>query len=271
MRHTAFRLPMSVRAFASGLKEKCMSDATIGLMVLAIVFGGALAGMFLAAALPEPHLTNASKDTVRVGIGLVLTITALVLSLLIASAKSYFDAQNTELTDMSARVVVLDRVLAHYGPEAKDARDELRDATTRLLDRMWSKNRNLMEPSSAVSEGLYDQLQELSPRSDAQRSMQAQAASMALALAETRWLMYEQSEASVSKPLLVVMVFWLTVAFMSFGLFAPRNWTVVVGLFLCALAVSGAIFMILEMYSPFTGLIHISDVSVRSALAHLGQ
>ena len=248
-----------------------MSDATISLMVLAIVFGGALVGMLLGSALPEPHLVDASKETVRVGIGLVLTITALVLSLLIASAKSYFDAQSTELTEMSAKLVVLDRILSHYGPETKDAREELRNIATRVLDRMWSENRNLLDPSAAGGEGLYDKLQDLSPHTDAQRSMQAQALSMALALGQTRWLMYEQSAAAVSKPLLVVMVSWLTVVFMSFGLFAPRNLTVVVGLFLCALAASGAVFMILEMYSPFTGLVHISDVPVRSALAHLGQ
>ena len=247
-----------------------MSNGTIGLVVLAIVFGGALVGMLLGTVLPEPHRVDASKETVRVGIGLVLTITALVLSLLIASAKSYFDAQSTELTDMSARIVLLDRILAHYGPETNDARGQLRNAATRVLDGMWSQNRNLVDPSSG-DEGLYDKLQELSPRNDAQRSMQAQAVSMVLAIGQTHWLMYEQSAAGVSKPLLVVMVFWLIVVFMSFGLFAPRNPTVVVGLFLCALAASGAVFLILEMYSPFTGLVHISDVPLRAALAHLGQ
>jgi len=101
--------------------------------------------------------------------------------------------------------------------------------------------------------------------------MQSQALSIVLALEQTRWLMYEQGAAGVSRPLLVVMVFWLTIVFISFGLFAPRNLTVVIGFFLCALAVSGAVFMILEMYSPFSGLIRISSAPVRAALAHLGQ
>jgi hypothetical protein len=245
-----------------------VSNQSISLMVLALVFGGALLGMLLRAILPQHHVSDASKDTVRVGIGLVLTITALVLSLLIATAKSYFDAQSAELTEMSAKIIVLDRILAHYGPETKEARDALRGGVAFQLDHMWSKDRS---PKGTGGEILYDKIQDLSPRNDAQRSMQAQALSVLLAVGETRWLMYEQSEAGVSRPVLAVMIFWLTIVFISFGLFAPRNLTVVVGLFLCALAVSGAVFIILEMYSPFTGLIHIPNDTLRAAFAHLGQ
>jgi hypothetical protein len=248
-----------------------MSNAAVSVIVLLIVFGGALLGMFLRAALPEPHVGSDSKDTVRVGIGLVLTITAMVLSLLIASAKSYFDAQNTELTDMAAKAVLLDRILAHYGPQADEARSELRDVVVRVLDRMWSKEGAAVAPGSGANEALYDKLQGLSPQNDAQRSMQAQALNVAIALGQTRWLMYEQSAAGVAWPLLALMVFWLTIAFTSFGLFSPRNLTVTAGLFLCALAASGAVFMILELYSPFTGLVHISDAPLRAALAHLGR
>ena len=248
-----------------------MSNATSSVIILLTVFGGALLGMFLRAVLPQDHLSGDAKDTVRVGIGLVLTITALVLSLLIASAKSYFDAQSTELTNMAANAVVLDRILAHYGPPANEARGELRDLVVRVLEQMWSKEGGAMVPGSDVKEALYDKLQGLSPQNDAQRSMQAQALSTALALGQTRWLMYEQSAAGISTPLLLVMVFWLTIAFTSFGLFSPRNLTVAIGLFLCALAASGAVLMILEMYSPFTGLIHISDAPLRAALAQLGR
>jgi hypothetical protein len=72
-------------------------------------------------------------------------------------------------------------------------------------------------------------------------------------------------------PFLVVMVFWLAVIFASFGLFAPRNATVIATLFVCALSVSGAIFLILELDSPFSGLLQISDAPLRNAIAHLGQ
>jgi hypothetical protein len=248
-----------------------MSSVTISLIVLVFVFGGALVGMFLRTALPQHHLSDASKDIVRVGIGLVVTLTALVLSLLIASAKAYYDAQRHELTAMSAKIVLLDRVLAHYGPETREARDLLRADVVLLLNQMWSKNRSSLQPASPAHEVLYDKIQELSPRNDAQRSIQAQALAIALALGETRWLMYEQSATAVSRPLVVVLVFWLTVIFISFGLFAPNNLTVVTTLLISALAVSGAVLLILEMYSPYAGLIQISSAPLRAALAHLGQ
>jgi hypothetical protein len=157
-----------------------MSHSTTSLIVLAIVFGGAVVGVFLRSVLPQPHLDDASKDTVKIGIGLVLTITAVVLSLLIASAKSYFDAQSNELTETFSRVVVLDRVLAHCGPETRKARVMLHAVTVRMLDRAWSRNRSSEEPSSASGESLYDLIQEFSPGNGAQRSMQAQALGIAL-------------------------------------------------------------------------------------------
>jgi hypothetical protein len=139
---------------------------------------------------------------------------------------------------------------------------------------MWPKERtglSQLEPSSTGSEVLYDKIQALSPKDDAQRSIQSQALSIAISLGQIRWLMYEQRVNSVSVPLLIVLVFWLTALFISFGLFAPRNATVVVTLLVSALSVSGAIFLILEMYTPYAGLIRISDIPLRTALSNLGQ
>ena len=118
---------------------------------------------------------------------------------------------------------------------------------------------------------MFDKVYELSPKDETQRSLKADALSLLLALGQTRWLMFAQRSSSISKPLLTMVVFWLTINFVSFGLFAPRNGTVIATLFLCALAVSGAIFLIQEMYAPFTGLIHISDAPLRNALAQLGH
>ncbi len=105
-----------------------MNSIAIRLIVLVCVFGGALFGMFLRGVLPEQHLSADSKDTVRLGIGLIGTMTALILGLLVASAKSFYDTQSSELTEMSAKIVLLDRVLAHYGPETKEVRDLLHGA-----------------------------------------------------------------------------------------------------------------------------------------------
>src|SRR5215831_4330315 len=116
-----------------------MNDFAVGAIVFACVFGGTLLGILLRANLPKSHLTAESRDVIKVAMGTIATMTAVVLGLLVASAKGFYDNESREVTDMAARIVLLDRVLAHYGPEAKDARLELRDSVVRLLDRMWNQ------------------------------------------------------------------------------------------------------------------------------------
>jgi hypothetical protein len=197
-----------------------------------------------------------------------------VLGLLVASAKSYYDAQSNELTEMSAKVVLLDRVLAHYGPETKDDRDLLRKAIVRMLEELWPEDSGQhppVLPTAAGGEMIFDRIQELTPKNDTQRSLQAEALNLGIDIGKMRWTMFEQAGSFVSIPLLAVLIFWLTTIFASFGLFAPRTATAFVTLFVCALSVSAAIFLILEMYSPFRGLMQISSFPLRNALANLGQ
>jgi hypothetical protein len=251
-----------------------MSSITTGLIVFAFVFGGSLIGMALRAVVPRNHLDENSKEVVKLGMGLVGTMAALVLGLLVASAKGTYDAQSTELTQVSASVVVFDRILAHYGPETKEARETLRKGVIRGLDRLASNDSgraSQMEPASSANEPLYEELQALSPKDDNQRTLKSLALSMAMSFGLTRWLMYEQQTVAVSKPLVVIMIFWLTIVFVSWGLFAPSNGTVVATFFVAALSVSGAVFLILEMYNPYGGLIRISSAPLQAALAHLGQ
>ena len=176
---------------------------------------------------------------------------------------------------MSTNVILLDRILARYGPETKKARDVLRSAAL-SLDRNWSEDTSRSErldssAMKAAGASFYEKIQELTPRNDFQRSLQGQALQTALSLGQTRSLLLEQAGSSIPTPFLVVLVFWLSIIFTSFGLFAPYNATVVATLFVCALSVSGAIFLILELDSPFAGLLQISDVPLRDAIAHLGQ
>ena len=252
-----------------------MSSITISFIVFACVFGGALLGILLRVVLPQNHLSAESKDIVKLGMGLVGTMAALVLGLLVASAKGSYDAQIAELTQGSTNILLLDRLLAQYGPETKEARALLRGAVVRVLDQTWPKAgasaSGLPPPASASAETLYGKIQGLSPKDDAQRSLQSQALSIALDLRKTRWLMYEQETESVALPLLVILVLWLTIIFISFGLFAPFNATVVSSLIAAALSVSAAIFLILDMYKPYSGLIQISSAPLRFALAHLGE
>jgi hypothetical protein len=251
-----------------------MSPIAISLIVFACVFGGGLVGLFFRATLPEHHLSADSKTLVTLGMGLVGTMAALVLGLLIASAASSFDTQRKEVTELSAKVVLLDRVLGHYGPEAKDARDLLRSNVASMLDKIWPEDPSRLseaQPFASGADVFYEKILELSPKDDQQRILKGQALGLALEIGQTRGLMFEQQGISISTPLLVVVVFWLTIIFISFGLFAPSNVTVITTLFVCALSVSGAIFLILEMYSPFAGLVRISSAPLRNALALLGK
>jgi hypothetical protein len=252
-----------------------VSPVAISSITFACVFGGALLGMLLRRLLPEHHLDADSRNVVNLGMALIATMSALVLGLLIASAKNSYDAQSGEFTQMCAKAMLLDRVLAQYGPESKEARDTLRRAAL-TLDRNWSEgsSRSAKLDSSAIrvaAESLHEKIQELAPRNDSQRSIQGQALQLALDLAQTRSLLLEQASSAIPTPFLVVLVFWLAVIFTSFGLFAPHNATVVATLFVCALSVSGAIFLILELDSPFAGLLQISDIPLRDAIAHLGH
>ena len=252
-----------------------MSSIAISVVVFVCVFGGALFGMFLGGVLPKSHLDDASKDVVKLSMGLLATLTALVLGLLIASAKSSFDAQTADVTEISAKVVLLDRVLADYGPEARETREVLRGIVVRSLDQLWPQERSgpsePAAPATARSADLYQRVQALSPKDNTQRSLQAQAANMVLSLGEIRWLMYAQSANSISKPMLAVLVFWLTMIFISFGLSAPPNATVTSTLLVCGLSVAGAIFLILALYAPYGGLIAISSAPLRNTLGQLGH
>ena len=208
--------------------------------------------------------------------GLVATTVAVALGLLVSSAKNFYDTQSAEVTQLAANYVLLDRILDHYGPEAKDARSALRvglafhlnyPAATKGSSQMYTD----IKSGTRKGEIILDKIEQLAPGDDNQRFLKGQALSLSFQLGETRWLMFEQNTVPVPNLLLAMLIGWLIVLFLSFGIFAPRNFTVMCGLFLAALAVCGAILLILEMYHPQTGLIQVSDAPLRAALAQLGQ
>jgi hypothetical protein len=248
-----------------------VSAIGIGLIVLVCVFGGSILGMVLHTILPEQHLSADSKDVIKLGMGLIATMSALVLALLTNSAKGSFDTQRNELTQMSANIILLDRVLAHYGPETKDARDLLEGTVNNMINRMWPQEGSGPQLQPVAAEAFYDKIQALSPQNDVQRQLQAQAVKISVDIGQSRWLLFEQGGRSIPMPFLVLLIFWVTVIFLSFGLFAPRNATVIVTLFLCALSLSGAIYLILELDHPFGGLVQISSAPLRSALSQIDK
>ena len=255
--------------------DETMSSMAIAWIVFACVFAGALLGMFFRSVLSEQHLSGETKDVVKVAIALIATMAALVLSLLISSAKSAYDARNSELVQMSANLLLLDRMLAHYGPDTKDTRSLLRNSLAAAIERYWPADGAArpadFKPTASPFEAIYDQIQQLSPENDYQRSLKSQALTTTTDLGHTRFLLFEGFGSSIPLPFLVVMVFWLTIIFASFGLFAPPNAIVTSVFAVCALSVSGALFLILELDRSYTGMIQVSSAPLRQALARLGQ
>jgi hypothetical protein len=252
-----------------------MDSTVVGALVFAVLFGAGLLGVRVRAALPEDHLSAETKDAVKVGMGLVATMAALVLGLLVASTKGAYDTQKGEVTQMAAKTVFLDRVLANYGSESAESRDLLRRSVASAIDHMWpdrkSSHAAKLDPSESSGEVFFNSIQKLSPQNDVQRSLKSQAAQIAMDLGQMRWLLFEQTETSISVAMLIVLISWLAIIFMSAGLFAPGNATVIVALMLAALSVAGAIFLILELDMPFDGVIQISQRPMRNALIHLGH
>lgn len=251
-----------------------MNATFIAALAFAGILGAVFLGMRLRSVLPDHHLSAETKDTVRVGMGLIATMTALLLGLLIASAKGSYDTQRSEVIQMAAKVAFLDRALAIYGPETAEARDLLRRSTESAIQLIWQDRKSLeaqLDPSIPTAQAMYGSLQKLVPQNDQQRALKAEALAAVTDLSKTRWLLFAQADSSIAKPFLVIVIIWLAVIFLSFGLFAPSNRTVIVTMIVVALSVSTAIFLILELDQPFNGVIQISSEPLQNAINHLGR
>jgi hypothetical protein len=250
-----------------------VSSLTIGSIIFALIFGSALAAIFVRN-LPQSHLSAGTQDVVRLSIGLIATMSALVLSLLIASAKSGFDMRRNHLVELSADIVLLDRELAHYGPETKEARALLQQSVASAVERVWPAEGGPptgIAPATSPIEVVYDKIEALSPQNETQRTLRSQGLSIVRGIDRTEVLLFGNLARSIPVPFLVILVFWLCIIFASFGLFAPRNPTVIVVLCVCALSVSGAIFLILELDRSIGGLLQVSGAPLRAALSQLGR
>ena len=254
-----------------------MSPLAISLIAFGCIFGGMLFGMFLRSILPEHHLSDESKDVLKLGIGIMGTLAALVIGLLLASAKGHFDTISSGLIQTSSKVILLDRLMARYGPETGVARDLLRRRIATAIEQIWPKERidrtevKALDPRVGI-EALENELLQLSPRNDAQRYLQSRLLQESGEIAGTRWLLFQQGmHSALPMPFLVILVSWLVIIFFSFGLFSPRNATVIVVLLVCALSAAGSLYLIQELDRPFGGLINIPSAPLRDALANLGK
>jgi hypothetical protein len=245
-----------------------MSSITISAAAFALIFGGALLGTFLGSRLSEHHLCTENKEVVRLATALVGTLTGMVLGLLIGSAKTYYDTQGNELTQMSANVARLGELLENYGPEANGVHETLRLVVERVLAENWPNERVenwKLSPKAGHIQEIYDQVRVLAPKDEEHRLMQSEAMGLLRNLAQLRGLFIAQSGTTILEPLLFVMVFWMMSIFASWGLFARANTLSLTTFFVAALCVSGAIFLILELYTPYKGLLRLSSAPLRIA------
>ncbi len=253
-----------------------MDPVTVGITVFVCAFGGVLGGVWLRSRLPDHHLSDESRDAVKLGIGLIATMTALLLGLVTASAKTSFDSLNASIKVAAVDVLSLDRILAQYGPETTSIRKALKGAIEHRVATMWPKGSSRSSDadpfeSARATESLEAALRHLSPQTDDQKWLQAHAVDLGETLLNERWRFVAGVGASVPIPFLAILTFWLVITFGSFGLFAPRNATVFSMLLVCAVSVGGAVFLVLEMETPFEGMITVSPAPMEYVLAHLGE
>jgi hypothetical protein len=245
-----------------------MSAILSGIIFLLTV-GGIFIGTVLRRTLPEHHLNEQARDVVRLGVGLIATIAALVLGLLIAAAKGSFDTQISQVRQITADLILLDNILAQYGPEARPIREQIRSTVDPFADELWrEKETGSTGPieTNAAAERVYLKIHRLSPHDDLQDSLKTRAVQISNDITQVRFLLFVESENLIAKPFLAVLAFWLTIIFASFSLFSPLNATVLTCLLLFALSAASAIFLILELSRPFTGLMSISSAPMRTAL-----
>jgi len=251
-----------------------MTPLTIASLIFTGVFSATLLAFLLRIALPKDHLNSETKDTVKLAMGLVATMAALVLGLLISSAKGSYDADRNQVITMAAKIDFLDRILSVYGPESTGARQSLRQTVEGITAHLWPGAAPAQldpEVTAGQAEKAYQAIQDLTPQNEGQKALKAQALGIVYEIAQMRWLLFEQAAPSISPTLVVVVVCWLAILFFSFGLFAPANGTALVALMVGAISVAGAVFLILELDQPFGGFIQISSRPMLNAVNHQGN
>jgi len=247
----------------------------IGMIVLAAILAGAFAGAKARDHLPKHHLNDETKNLVSVSTAVVATVSALVLGLLISNANTKFTRLGGEVTTLSAEILRLDGMMRRYGPDTASARETLRGYAERKTADLFPDDPadvRLGNPSTyELLQQLEDMLLALKPANPRDQWWLGQALTLAAKIGDTRWLLAQQVGQGTPKAFLALLVFWLTLLFASFGLFAPRNLMSALTLTLCAVAIAGAVGMILELEKGFGGLIHISPQPMRQAVDAMKQ
>jgi hypothetical protein len=247
-----------------------MTGALFGLLVFAFLAAAALFSLWLHPRLPERYRSAETTSNLRLGVGVIATITAVVLGLLISSVKGSFDLASRDVQALAADLIVLDRTLHFYGPDAARARDLLARYTERVLEGTWPSGGHAPTADDQVAEDLLNRTEQtiLSLQPDPQEpDFKEQALGQVRSIVRRRQTLIEESGSAVSPPIVVTLIVWLGLIFASFGYNAPRNGMMVIVLLVCAASVAGAIFLILEIDGAVSGLIVVPSDPIQHALA----
>lgn len=253
-----------------------MTHTLVAVLVFLCMSASAALGLYLRPRLPSHHVTGESTDAIKLAVGLIATLAALVLGLLVSSAKHSLDSVNEELLHNASEMMQLDDMLRHYGPEAQDLRKKIVGDFGHAVDLLSAQASGMVdqldtEPQLERLQDYRMHLMRLPAVNDEQRQIRSQMVDLQSKMASTRWLLVLQRDGSMSTPLLLVLVLWLVVIFAAFGILSPPNPVVIIGLLLCALSAACAIFLILEMDRPLDGWIRISTVPLQDAVTRLAQ
>jgi hypothetical protein len=253
-----------------------LSPIAIALTVSILAFAGAVLGMVGRSKLPEHEFSDESKHVLGLVAGLIGTMSALILGLLIASGKQTYDIQREYVEQLAADIIQGDTILLRYGEETGEARKLLQQSVTEAIEQTWPQDAaraaNLTPPAGkSAPDAFFRSIQNLSPQTDAQRSAKDQVQQIAKDAAHMRLLIFVQRHRSISVPFLIVLVFWLVVLFTGFGLLTRINGLIVAALLVGAFSVGAAIFLVLALNSPFQGIMRLSSEPLESALARISQ
>jgi hypothetical protein len=240
--------------------------AVISAGVTLALLGSVMLGAMVRPRLKEHHLNSETRDSVKLAAGLVATMSALLLGLLLGAANNSYNTARDNVNHLAANVIVLDRLLGSYGPEVEPLRVRFRGAVEETVRQLWGSGDAMPAAKVADGDALFAKLRTLEPRDDMQRALKEQASDLARDLAKLRAAMRVQAMPSVSMPLLMTVTGWLVLIFFGFSLIAPPNRVATLATLAAALAVAGAILLIMELDRPFSGMLQLPRESLAAAL-----
>ncbi len=252
-----------------------MSNVEIGVVVCVLTFLFGYGGMRLQKLLPDAHMSSGARDMIGAVMGLIALLLALVLGTLVGSAYGFYATQKANTEIMAARAIQLDMAFKQYGPETAPLRAALKAALSQAHKAIWIDN---LDPRNydighlvAGFERLNDGAAALQPKTPQQTAALPTINVSVGIIEQTRLLMSLQLASPISWPLLCVVVSWAMLLFAGYGVMAKLNGTSVMATFVGAFAVGSAVFLILELNAPFTGLFRIPAVALEETISVLGK